>query len=66
MYALTIESDNAESFNKILWMLEHFKNDGINIIKENDFKDLQLIKEARKEREVQPLKAFLKSVENAS
>lgn len=66
MYALTIESNNPESFNKILWMLEHFKNDGINIIKENDYKDFQLIKEARKERKTQPLDTFFKSVENAS
>lgn len=64
MYALTIESDNSESFQKILWMLEHFESDGINIIKENDFKDLQLIKEGRKEKQAQPLDAFLKSVEN--
>lgn len=66
MHTLIIESDNSESLNKILWMLEHFKSEGINIIKESDAKDLHLIKEAKKEKDAQPLDTFLKSVEDAS
>lgn len=66
MQTLTIESENSEIFNKILWMLEHFKDEGVNIIKENDYKDLKLIKEAREERNTQSLHTFLSSVENAS
>lgn len=66
MHTLTIESDNAEIFNKILWVLEHFKDEGVNIIKENDFKDLELIKEARRERDTQSIDTFFKSVEDAS
>jgi hypothetical protein len=63
MHTIAIESANLESFNKIKWMLEHFANDGIKIIEEEDFKDLQIIKEARKQRDAKPLDDFLKSLE---
>ena len=50
MQTIAIESDNHESFERVRWMLEHFAIDGIKIIEEDDFKDLQIIREARKER----------------
>lgn len=64
MHTLTIQSNNLENFNKILWLLEHFEGDGINIIQEEDYNDLQLIQQARKERDAVSLDNFLASVQN--
>jgi hypothetical protein len=64
MHTIAIESENIESFNKIKWLLEHFKDDGINLVDEEDFRDLQIIKEARKERDAVPLNEFFKSIED--
>ena len=35
---LTINIKNNNNIDKILWMLEHFKNDGVEIIKSDDIK----------------------------
>jgi hypothetical protein len=35
---LTINIQNNNTVEKILWMLEHFKSDGVEIIKSDDMK----------------------------
>ena len=63
MHTIAIESENLESFNKIKWLLEHFVNDGIKIIEEDDFKDLKIIRKARKQRDAKPLDEFFEGLE---
>ncbi len=52
--ALNIQNDAVAE--KLLWFLEHFKNDGIE---RNTIEDLKIIQEARQERESIPLESFL-------
>jgi len=35
---LTIHIKNSDVFEKILWMLEHFKSDGVEIVKSDHMK----------------------------
>ncbi|MEA1919850.1 MAG: hypothetical protein U9N52_08430 [Campylobacterota bacterium] len=57
---LALNIPNESVAEKLLWMLEHFKNDGIEITTIEDLEDLKTIQEARKERESIPLEEFLK------
>ena len=38
--------------DKVLWMLEHFKNDGLEIVSKEDMEDLKLLKETRSEEKI--------------
>ena len=69
MHTLTINIQNETLTEKVLWMLEHFKNDGVEVIKldntddevMNNFKDglneIQLIN--RGELNSRPVQEFL-------
>jgi hypothetical protein len=37
---------------KVLWLLEHFKKDGLEIIEKNDLGDLRLLAQTRDEERV--------------
>jgi len=49
MKTITLHIKNERMASKILWMLNHFKDDGIEIIQNEDLKDLMLLKETRGE-----------------
>lgn len=49
MKSLVLNIQNDSVAEKVLWMLEHFKDDGIEIVSNEDLEDLKLIKETREE-----------------
>jgi hypothetical protein len=49
MTTLTINIVNDTLVDKIIWLLEHFKNDGLEIISKEDIEDIKLLKATRDE-----------------
>lgn len=49
MKSLTINIKDDRLLQKVLWLLEHFKNDGLEIVNQEDIGDLKLLKETRGE-----------------
>ncbi len=47
MHSLIINVENKELMDKILWMLKHFENDGVEIAVSQDFEDLKMLKATR-------------------
>ncbi len=60
MQTLTINIQNETLMEKVLWMLEHFKNDGLEISSKEDVKDLKLLKATRDEEKVS-FESYLKN-----
>jgi hypothetical protein len=52
MQTLTINIQNETLTEKVLWMLEHFKSDGLEISSKEDIEDLKLLKSTRNEETV--------------
>ncbi|MBN2965295.1 hypothetical protein JWV37_10920 [Sulfurospirillum sp. T05] len=52
MQTLTINIQNETLAKKVLWMLDHFKNDGLEIISKEDIEDLKLLKATRDDESV--------------
>lgn len=52
MQTLTINIQNETLTEKVLWLLEHFKKDGLEIISKEDIEDLKLLKKTRSEEMV--------------
>ena len=52
MQTLTINIQNESLTEKVLWMLEHFKSDGLEITSKEDIEDLKILKETRNEETV--------------
>lgn len=52
MQSLTINIKNDSLLQKVLWLLEHFKKDGLEIVEKEDIDDIKLIKETRDEETV--------------
>ena len=52
MKSLVINIKDDTIVDKVLWMLEHFKNDGLEIISKEDMDDLKLLKETRSEEKI--------------
>ncbi|MBT4972074.1 MAG: hypothetical protein HOM84_05970 [Thiotrichales bacterium] len=52
MQTLTINIQNETLTEKVLWMLEHFKSDGLEITSREDIVDLKLLKSTRNEETV--------------
>jgi hypothetical protein len=52
MYSLTLNVENESLMQKVIWMLEHFKSDGLEILIDEDEKDLNLIKQTRHEESI--------------
>jgi len=52
MKSLILNIQNDSVAEKVLWMLEHFKDDGLEIISRDDLDDLKLIKETRNEESI--------------
>ncbi|MBN2894427.1 MAG: hypothetical protein JXK05_00850 [Campylobacterales bacterium] len=57
---LALNIVNESVAEKLLWFLEHFKSEGIEITTIEDLEDLKLLQEARKERDSIDLEEFLK------
>lgn len=47
MQTLTLNIQNDSIVEKVIWMLEHFKNDGLEISSKEDISDLKLLKATR-------------------
>ena len=52
MKSLVINIENENLVDKVLWLLEHFKNDGLEIVSKEDMDDLKLLKETRNEEKI--------------
>jgi hypothetical protein len=52
MQTLTINIQNETLTEKVLWMLEHFKTDGLEISSKENIEDLKLLKSTRNEETV--------------
>ena len=52
MKTLTINIQNESLAEKVLWMLEHFKSDGLEISSKEDIEDLKLLKSTRNEETI--------------
>lgn len=52
MQTLTINIQNETLTEKVLWMLDHFKNDGLEIVEKEDLEDLKLLKATRDEETI--------------
>ena len=60
MQTLTINIKNDSVMEKVVWLLEHFKNDGVEIAEKEDIEDLKLLKATRKEEKI-PFEEYLKN-----
>ena len=52
MQTLTINIKNDTLVDKVMWLLEHFKKDGLEIVSKEDIKDLKLLKATRDEKSI--------------
>lgn len=52
MQSITINISNDNLAEKVTWLLEHFKHDGLEIVSREDMDDLRLLKATRKEKSV--------------
>ncbi len=60
MQTLTINIANDALVDKVMWLLEHFKNDGLEIVSKEDIEDLKLLK-ATREEEIISFEEYLKN-----
>ena len=52
MQSITININNDKLADKVTWLLEHFKNDGLEIISIEDMDDLKLLKATREDASI--------------
>jgi len=52
MQTLTINIANDTLLDKVIWLLEHFKKDGLEIVSKEDMEDLKLLKATRDEETI--------------
>lgn len=61
MQTITLNIADSKITEKLLWVLDHFKKDGVEISSVEDVEDLKLIYEAKKEGGANiPLESVLK------
>ncbi len=60
MQSIIINIDNDKLVDKVTWLLEHFKNDGLEIISKEDMDDLKLLKSTRNEDTI-PFDEYMKN-----
>jgi len=60
MQTLTINIKNETLTEKVLWILEHFKKDGLEISSKEDIEDLKLLNATRDEESVS-FESYLKN-----
>ena len=49
MHTITINIQSNSLLERVLWLLEHFKKDGLEITSKEDIEDLKLLKATRDE-----------------
>lgn len=59
MQSLTINFENNQIFEKVLWLLEHFKKDGVEVVSREDIEDLKALAKTREEESI-PFEEYLK------
>jgi hypothetical protein len=52
MHTITINIENDTLVERVLWLLEHFKKDGLEIIRDENIKDLELLEKTRDEKTI--------------
>ncbi len=52
MQSITININNDKLVDKVTWLLEHFKGDGLEIVSKEDMDDLKLLKATRNESSI--------------
>lgn len=60
MQTLTINIQNETLVEKVIWLLEHFKKDGLEIVSKEDIEDLKLLSATRNEDSIS-FKEYLKN-----
>jgi len=60
MHSITININNEKLVDKVMWFLDHLKNDGLEIISKEDIDDLKLLKATRQEKSV-PFNEYLEN-----
>ena len=60
MKSITININNDKLVDKVTWLLEHFKNDGLEIVSKEDMDDLKLLKATRNEDSI-PFEEYLEN-----
>lgn len=52
MQSLTINIKDQSILDKVVWLLDHFKNDGVEIVSKEDIEDLKLLKATQDEESI--------------
>lgn len=65
MQTITVNINDDILAAKILWLLEHFKDEGLEIISKEDVNDLKLLKATRNEDHI-PFDEYLKNEDSYS
>lgn len=52
MQTLTVNIQNDTLVDKVIWLLEHFKNDGLEITSKENIENLKVLKASRGEETV--------------
>jgi len=52
MQTLTLNIKNKTLFEKVIWLLNHLKKDGLEIVSQEDLDDLKLLKATRGEETI--------------
>jgi len=52
MHSLTINIQNDTLLDKVMWLLDHFKNDGLEVVSKEDIEDLKLLADTRGEKTI--------------
>lgn len=59
MQSLIINFQNPQIFDKFLWLLDHFKKDGVEVVSKEDIDDLKVLSKTREEESI-PFEDYLK------
>ena len=60
MQSMIINIENDKLVEKVTWLLEHFKNDGLEIVSKENMDDLKLLKSTRNEDTI-PFDEYMKN-----
>lgn len=60
MQSITININDDKLVDKVTWLLEHFKDDGVEIVSKEDMDDLKLLKATRNEDSI-PFDEYMKN-----
>ena len=60
MKSIMININNDKLADKVTWLLEHFKNDGLEIVSKEDMDDFKLLRATRNEDSV-PFDEYIKN-----